>query len=215
MVLETKELIKIYKEKKDEIRDKLDILSGVWNEKEERIFAELCFCLLTPQSKAEKCLEAITSLEKTGILFKGDENEIKSYLTGVRFKNKKARYIIKTRDYFFNGRKANFKEKIDPRDVNGSREFLVENIIGIGYKEASHFLRNIGLGYQLAILDRHILNNLNEYRVINEDLDKLNLTRKKYLEIEEKMRGFSNKINIPMAELDLLFWSMKTGKILK
>ena len=202
MVLETKELIKIYKEKKDEIRDKLDILSGVWNEKEERIFAELCFCLLTPQSKAEKCLEAITSLEKTGILFKGDEHEIKSYLTGVRFKNKKAR-------------KANFKENIDPRDINGSREFLVENIIGIGYKEASHFLRNIGLGYQLAILDRHILNNLNEYRVINEDLDKLNLTRKKYLEIEEKMRGFSNKINIPMAELDLLFWSMKTGKILK
>lgn len=215
MVLELKKLISIYEERKNEIKDKLDYLSKVWNEKEEKIFAELCFCLLTPQSKAEKCLEAITNLEKTGVLFKGDESEIKKCLVGVRFKNNKTRYILKTRDYFYNNGKVNIKEKIDPRNINGSRDFLVENITGIGYKEASHFLRNIGLGYELAILDRHILKNLYKYNVINEDPEKMNLSKKKYLEIEQKMRLFSNKVGIPMAELDLLFWSIETGEILK
>jgi len=80
-------------------------------------------------------------------------------------------------------------------------------------KEATHFLRNIGLGKDLAILDRHILKNLNYYGVINE-LPKT-LTKKKYLEIEDKMKKFSEEIKIPIDELDLLFWSEETGKIFK
>jgi len=38
-------------------------------------------------------------------------------------------------------------------------EWLVKNLTGLGYKEAGHFLRNIGSG-KIAILDRHILRNL-------------------------------------------------------
>jgi len=80
-------------------------------------------------------------------------------------------------------------------------------------KEASHFLRNIGLGKDLAILDRHILKNLKEYGVINE-IPK-SITKKVYIAIEDKMREFSKRINIPMDELDLLFWSKETGIIFK
>ena len=82
----------------------------------------------------------------------------------------------------------------------------------MGWKEASHFLRNIG-NRDLAILDRHILKNLVRTGAL-ERLPK-SLTPKTYLAIEEKFAAFSKRVNIPMDELDLLFWSMETGEILK
>jgi N-glycosylase/DNA lyase len=92
------------------------------------------------------------------------------------------------------------------------REWLVKNVKGIGYKEASHFLRNIGYK-NMAILDRHILKNLVRVGVLNS-LPK-SLSRTNYLDIEKKFLNFSKKINIAMDELDLLFWSMETGEVLK
>lgn len=212
MVLEVQELINSYQEKKNEIKKRLNQFKAVWNEDDKKIFAELCFCILTPQSKARNCLESITSLEKTGVLFTGDADEIKKYLKGVRFHNKKAEYIVKAREFFSSNGKIRIKDKISRDDVLKTRDFLVNNVKGISYKEGSHILRNIGLGDEIAILDRHILKNLKEYGVIE---DNPSLSKKKYLEIEEKMKGFSSKIGIPMAELDLLFWSMETGEILK
>jgi len=41
------------------------------------------------------------------------------------------------------------------------------------------------------------------------------LSKKMYLEIEERLKEFSRQIKIPMAHLDLLFWSMGTGRIFK
>jgi N-glycosylase/DNA lyase len=89
----------------------------------------------------------------------------------------------------------------------------VRNVKGIGYKEASHFLRNIGFGQHLAILDVHILRNMVRYGVI-ESVPK-NISRSVYLELENKLKGFAKKIGIPMDELDLLFWSSETGEIFK
>ena len=83
----------------------------------------------------------------------------------------------------------------------------------MGYKESSHFLRNVGFGDDIAILDRHIMKNLVKYGVI-EEIPK-SLTDKKYLEIEEKMRKFASGVGIPMAHLDLLWWSEETGEIFK
>jgi len=92
------------------------------------------------------------------------------------------------------------------------REFLVRNVKGLGYKEASHFLRNTG-HRDLAILDRHILKNLAKLKVIKEVPNSLGAS--KYLEIEDRFSKFSSKVGIAMDELDLLFWSMETGKVFK
>jgi N-glycosylase/DNA lyase len=62
-------------------------------------------------------------------------------------------------------------------------------------------------------LDRHILRNLGSLGIIPEI--PISLTKKRYLEIEEKLRRFSAEIFIPMADLDLLFWSKETGWIFK
>jgi len=206
-----KEIKELYKERKDKILKRLLEFKKNFNKDENFIFGELCFCILTPQSKAEQADLSIKKLKENNLLFNGSINDIKPFLKGVRFYNKKAEYIIKARDFFKKNGIIRIKDKINKEDIKKTREYLIKNIKGIGYKEASHFLRNIGF-FDFAILDRHILDILKKLNVI-----KINgsLSKKKYLEIEEKFREFSNKIKIPMAHLDLLFWSIKTNKIFK
>ncbi len=88
----------------------------------------------------------------------------------------------------------------------------MKNIKGIGYKEASHFLRNVGYK-NIAILDRHIINLMLEYGLIEEKPK--TLSRKIYLSIEKKLKIIADRLNMPMAELDLYMWYMKTGEVLK
>ena len=89
----------------------------------------------------------------------------------------------------------------------------MQNIRGLGYKEASHFLRNIGLGEDIAILDRHILRNLAMIGLIEDTPN--SMSRKKYLQIEGEMAEFAKQIRIPLSHLDLLFWYKETGEIFK
>lgn len=94
------------------------------------------------------------------------------------------------------------------------RDWLVKEkrIKGLGYKEASHFLRNIGLkGY--AILDKHILRSLAELKIISDP--KPPNSRLKYLTIEKEVKKLAVCLKIDFDELDLVLWSLKTGEILK
>ena len=83
---------------------------------------------------------------------------------------------------------------------------------GLGYKEASHFLRNIGRD-DVAIIDRHVLRYLHK----NNYIDKIpgNLSRKTYLEIEKILEDIADENDLNLAELDLYIWYYETGKILK
>jgi N-glycosylase/DNA lyase len=209
-----KELQGLYREKKDAIQKRLADFRQVMQWSDDDVFAELSFCLLTPQSSAKLCWEAVTALKAQGLLLKGQPTDIGPHLGKIRFGETKARYIVEARAMFTKNNMIQLKSRIqsfyNPFEL---REWFVENVKGLGYKEASHFLRNIGLGEGFAILDRHILRNLAAYQVIPEV--PVSLTKKRYLEIEDKVRRFAAKIGIPMADLDLLFWSKETGWIFK
>ena len=209
---EIKKLKKLYKERKREIKSRLIEFKKV-NYNKNKIFSEMCFCICTPQSNAKRCDMAISKLAGCGLLPNGSKSEISKILKneGVRFHNNKARFIVLARDKFD---KINLIDRIKKsKDNRELREFILKDIKGLGFKESGHFLRNIGLGKDLAILDRHILKNLKNLNVIDE-VPKT-LTKKKYLDIESKMEKFSNKIKIPMDELDLLLWSKETGEVFK
>jgi len=209
-----KKLISEYEKRKHEIKKRLKEFSNIHKAKDEDIFQELCFCILTPQSKAVYCDKAVKELTCSGLLLKGNEDTIKNILRGnVRFHNKKAAYLVGARELFRDGKKLDVKGRLDTRDAFKAREWLVRNIKGLGYKEASHFLRNIGLGRNIAIIDRHILKNLKRYGAIKSI--PASISRKNYIGLEEAMRNFSKKISIPMEELDLLFWSAQTGFVFK
>ncbi len=197
------DLRKNYEEKKDEI---IKRLSDFKNIKGDDLFYELCFCLLTPQCTAKKADAIVRELKKAD--FKNKNINPHKFLKTTRFHNNRTKYFLEMKN------KYNFIDR-ELRNLKGNeekRDFLVDNLKGIGLKEATHFLRNTG-NEGLAILDRHILKHLLELKVIDE-LPKT-LTKKKYFEIEDKFKEFSRKIGIPIDHLDLLFWSMETGEIFK
>lgn len=187
----------------------------VWKKStEEEIFAELVFCLFTPQSKAISCWDAVNELADKNMIFSSKNTAIAKVISKVRFKNNKAKYVIEARNLFTSSGKIKIKEKLlFFADIYELRKWLVQNVKGIGYKEASHFLRNIGIGKDLAILDRHILRNLKVYKSIKEIPKTLNV--KIYLNIEKQMQNFAKKTGIPMSHLDMLFWCKNTGGIFK
>jgi len=202
-----------HKTKGSIIRNRLDEFRAVIKKNDKHVFQELCFCILTPQSNAVLCDEALKGLVRSGTLFSGGRDAVRRALKRVRFYNNKTEYLLKARQLFKKGLRFNIKNRIDESDVFQTREWFVKNIKGLGYKEASHFLRNIGLGNNIAILDVHILRNLKKFGVIKE-IPK-SISRLKYMEIETKMKVFSKRIKIPIDELDLLFWSNQTGFVFK
>lgn len=208
------DLLQFYSEKKTEIENRLKEFPKVFADSEERIFTELAFCLCTPQSRATTCWNAVSTLRKNNLLFTGNEEQIKPFLNAVRFSENKSKYIVEARKFFAPNSNLEIKTRLVKfNNGNEARGWLVQNIKGFGMKEASHFLRNIGIGADLAILDVHILKNLQEEGVIKE-IPK-SLTPKKYLEIEEQMKKFSKSIGIPFAQLDLLLWAKETGMVFK
>lgn len=162
---------------------------------EKETFRELCFCLLAANTSSHM---ASRVMDQVGdIIFTGSEQEIKDRLHELhcRFYNKRAEYIFHARNI----------------PIQFDREYLTENIKGFGYKESSHFLRNMGhSGY--AILDKHVLRAMQEFGIIKK-IPSMN--KKNYLVLEKKLQKFSKDLSIDMDELDFVLWSRKSGEILK
>ncbi|MBS3068571.1 N-glycosylase/DNA lyase [Candidatus Micrarchaeota archaeon] len=176
-------------------------------EDNKKTFSELCFCITTANSSADMGIKVQKALH--GKIHKLDRKQISKELRklGYRFYNKRAHYIHSAKKWIK-------IKKIISGFENGqeAREWLVKNILGFGYKEASHFLRNIGFK-EVAILDRHVIRTMYENNMI-KDLPKT-LTRKKYLEYEKKLEKLCKATKLKQGELDFYLWYIRTGKILK
>lgn len=199
----------VYQERREAIRARLDDFSRV---PAADYFYELAFCILTPQSSEANAEATIAELMRDEFLTKGFDPTL--YLRDprhyIRFHNVKAKRLLDVRDGFGDL----LPTLIDPSlSAMDKREIVLQSIKGLGMKEASHFLRNIGVR-GLAILDRHIYKHLTRLRVIKE-IPTSGPTKKRYLEIEKLWHKYAGRVGIPLDELDLLFWSMETGVIRK
>ena len=150
------------------------------------------------------------------IILTGEQDELAAALNGVhRYPNARARYIVASRSFLREHCGLRLRKKLHGFECHFERrDWLVreKGIKGLGYKEASHYLRNIGFtGY--AILDKHVLNCLAELKIIDDP--KPPNTRSKYLTIEDRMKNLSRETGVDFDELDLVLWSMKTNMILK
>ena len=176
----------------------------------QKWFTELVYCILTANSSAERGQLCVDGLDKYDYILNGDLSEVSSELRhyGHRFAVKRAEYIIEARKY-----SKNLKNIVQSfKTSSEARIWLSENISGLGFKESSHFLRNVGY-LELAILDRHVISNMVEFRLIMPE--KSSLTKKRYLEYEKILKRVAARINMHVGELDLYLWYRKTGKVLK
>jgi len=193
------------------INKRLKEFSSFKNKKKEEWFSELCFCLLTSNSRAKTAINIQNELGFDGF-FKHKEKELVSAIrrNKHRFHNTKANYIVEARQFV--DIKNTVKTLVKKQNEAAAREWLVKNVKGLGYKESSHFLRNVGYT-SVAILDRHIINLMFDTGYISEKPKTLN--KKKYIEIEEKFNFLASKVKMNSAKLDLHMWYLKTGEVLK
>ncbi len=204
-----RELLELYELRGEEIRNQLlEFKETLQKADDLGIFHELSFCILSsgvgPQI-AGQCMRAIG--EKLG---NGEEDELLGRIETIhKYAENASRYIVFTREYLKKEHGfllkllvSSFEDRVERRD------FLAKNpgIKGLGYMQASHFLRNLGFsGY--AILDRNNLASLFELGIIGET--KYPLTKKRYLETESLMTEAAHELGISLDEFDLLLWSRK------
>ncbi len=171
-------------------------------------FRELVLCVLTANSSfvsAYKVLgHVMREFEKGTLDF---ERVLKE--RGYRFYDVKAKYLKGLVKY--RGKVKSWIKPLADKSQFLARERLADEIYGIGMKEASHFLRNVGY-FDLAIVDKHVMRFS-----INAGLVRpfKSLTKSRYLEIESRLKELAKQFNMPVGVLDLFIWHVETGTILK
>ncbi len=209
------ELQQTYIEKRKEIKGRLAEFDEIRRAaSDERLFEELTFCIYTAGSSARMGLRSVERVRP--VLMTGTVEEIQTRLEGAhRWPVARGAYVHETREYLREVCGLRMRELLEGfQTADERRDFFAANkgVRGLGYKEGSHFLRNIGYrGY--AILDKHVLARLSELGVL--DNPRPPSSKKRYVETEEKMKLFARTIEIDFDELDLLLWYTKTGEILK
>ncbi len=204
-----------HRARRAEIRARLREFEEVWRAADDaRLWEEMVFCIFTAGASARMGLGSIEAVRH--LLASGTHEELTLALLGRhRYPNSRSGYIVVTREYLEGDCRMRLRERLSSfGDPVERRDWLAreKGIKGLGYKESSHFLRNVGLrGY--AILDKHILRCLFEVGVLESPQPPA--TRARYLATEQRLRDFARDLSIDFDELDLVLWSMKTGEILK
>lgn len=198
--------------KKSSIRDvvdsKIQEFKSVRGKGDFAIFSELCFCIMAANFTAERSFKIQKEIGEGFVSLSPENLALRLKALGHRFPNTRARYISEARKYLYslNGVISDLSS-----DEEGLRMWLSDNIKGLGLKESSHFLRNIGFE-NFAIVDFHIADFLSDNGLI---VKPKTITKRAYLDIESVLRSIGKKVGLNMAELDLYLWYLETGKILK
>lgn len=208
-------IIAAHRQRRKEIRARLREFAEIGRSGSDLNFLEeMVFCFFTGGCSAKMGLSALEAVRP--ILLTADQPELAKALIGHhRYPNPRSKYVVWSRDFLIREHGMKLRKKLKRFECHFERrDWLVreKGIKGLGYKEASHYLRNIGYkGY--AILDKHVLNCLAELKIIDDA--KPPNTHSRYLTVEEKLKQLTDMTQIDFDELDLVLWSMKTGAILK
>ncbi len=192
---------------KKEVDKRIKELRQIRKNKNNVIFKELCFCLLTANFDAARAIKIQDEIDDGFLHLSQSDLAKKLKELGYRFPNIRSKYIVEARIH----KNELIRLLKSDHAEDYLRERLVKNIKGLGFKEASHFLRNIGCT-ECAILDFHIIDILVQHKITKKPKS---ITPKIYLVIEKRLKRLGKLLSLNMAELDFYLWYLETGKVLK
>jgi len=192
---------------------------------ETTLWKQLCLCILSSNVNFESAQSALNHLTKNGflnnefILGKKSSHKIiacelakplykpqkkdgtlrKYRFPTVRSKNiVDAAFLIYGEGYSLRHILKGVNSEID------ARNFIAQNISGLGLKESSHFLRNIKFSTSLAIIDVHIVSFLEDLGLIL--FDNKVISKVEYLLLERLMQKISELNGMNLSILDNAIW---------
>lgn len=192
-----------------EVRNRIMEFEGIGRSGKLAWFKELCFCLLTANFSAFRSFSITNVLDRSGLLREANEQKLSYELMrmGHRFPRARARYIVAART-----RLDEIYRTIPPLGDHDARRWLVDAVKGLGMKESSHFLRNIGRK-DLAIIDRHVARVAVRYDLTPE-VPK-SMTKRRYLAFERALGPVAELTSLSLAELDLYLWYTAKGVVFR
>ena len=184
---------------------------------ERELWWELSSCILSSQVPYALAVAATDAIDAEGLLLDScrDPESLTARLLEVlskpfsvegrsrayRFPIARARHIAATRAAI-TGEARSLRALVDRfRDAAEARAWFVTHAPGIGPKQASMFLRNVGVSYDLAILDRHVLNYMTALGIYSgTGLSIASLVQ--YCRLEAVLRDHADHLECPVGLLD-------------
>jgi N-glycosylase/DNA lyase len=190
---------------------------------------ELIGCVMGSQVRHEMAVAVTGNLEQAGLLddswwFGGGNGDFGSRVFDVlsgqrhnlvnlaryRFPKTRTHQLVQVRDALA---KTSLTARLaDNETPTRLRQNLVAAIAGLGPKQASMFLRNIGKSYDLAILDTHVIRFLVMQNLLPKDHVSIG-TFCGYERVERTVIDYANTLGYPPGYLDWAIWAtMKAAR---
>ncbi len=202
--------------------------SFAWQDfKEYILWRELASCIMGSRIQFELARSAVRHLDKTGLLrmfqiekrFSITQNLVirelrKSIYLPLKLDGKKRSYtfssirakqLCETAKTIYGNNQTIKSLLTSGEDEYSTRILLVNTASGIGPKQASLFLRNIGYTNNLAILDSHVLRFM-DYVKIAKVLPSSIANLSSYEKMETKLRHYADNMEFEMSCLDTAIW---------
>ncbi len=188
---------------------------------EAGLWYELSCCILSSQVRYDLAVSAADSIAASGVLLNGIRPEgdlcqrlsillhqplrVGSQWKRYRFPNKRADQLSKL-TVRVHLEASNLYELLTSfNEPDEARNWLVTHAPGIGPKQASMFLRNIYHSFDLAIIDRHVV----DYMKIMDIYDPQNgsiSTLRTYRKHEAVMTAHALEMGVKVGLLDWAIW---------
>lgn len=187
---------------------------------ETRLWTELASCVLSSQVPYATAQAAAVRVEASGLLMDASLSanlleasladllrlplEVDNGLRRYRFPDSRARQLaataIEVRRHAdgLGDLLAGFDE------IESARGWFIAHASGLGPKQASMFLRNVGASYDLAVLDRHVINYM---MIVGLTADPTPVRRlADYRRDEIILRDHAAGVGLPVGFLDWAVW---------
>lgn len=174
----------------------------------DQVRGTMVSCLLSSGWNYEKALKASNLFvqEFPSSQTPPSEKELEKFLSSARIRHRfpvsKAKQLHSSivrlnsfpSDFLF--------EATNQKEERIVREVVQKRFSGLGYKQTSMFLRNIGAATSLAVIDAHII----WYLEVALGVKSGNITKKRYIELEDIVRDLSDRFEIEMNYFDIILW---------
>lgn len=194
---------------------------------EEELWYELAGCILGSGVRHEDATHAVSLLRERGVLssivqpdgsFSALETQVRRTLSSpilpasggrpgraYRFPNTRARFLRQTAEAIYGEGNSLSRILLASRSPEHAREQLVSMACGVGPKQASLFLTNVGYADSLAILDVHILRYMSWLDLLPHGIRRVQ-TLRAYERVEAIFREYARYLGFTVADLDRAVW---------
>ena len=181
---------------------------------EDNLWRELVCCILGSRVRYETVYAAVDRMYVFNLLKSPrsdsefnelERNTAEALSTVYPFFRVRAKHIRRAAEHIYKS-KGSIKNYLNNAiDVRSARRLLATEVAGLGPKQASLFLRNIGFTKSIAVLDSHVLTYLSWVGFVESPLKSVSSVGK-YESLEESFVNHSYSLGCSPDRFDLAVW---------